>query len=70
MSESRKLKIELPVYIVEEIEYYCKNNNQKRNAFLNQAVKYYLKELKKEEVRNHLRDGYNCLLYTSPSPRD
>jgi len=58
LSESRKLKIELPEYLVEEIERYCKSHNQQRNNFLNQAVKFYLEELKKEEVRNHLRDGY------------
>jgi CopG family transcriptional regulator/antitoxin EndoAI len=23
-----------------------------------QAIKFYLKEMKKQEVRNHLRDGY------------
>ena len=58
MSETRKLKVELPIYLVEEIERQCHKNDQKRNDFLYQAVKFYLKELKKEEVRSHLRDGY------------
>lgn len=58
MKEKRKLSIELSECLLEEMEQYCKNNNQSQNSFLNQAVKYYLKEMKKEEVRNHLRDGY------------
>lgn len=58
MAESRKFNVELPIYLVEEIERYCRDNNKQRNNFLRQAVKLYLKELKKEEVRNHLRDGY------------
>ena len=58
LSEFRKLKVELPIYLVEEIERYCRDNNKQRNTFLNQAVKFYLRELKKEEVRNHLKDGY------------
>jgi len=58
LSKSRKLNVELPICLVEEIESYCKNNNKQRNNFVNQAIRFYLKELKKEEVRNHLRDGY------------
>ncbi len=58
MTERKTLSIELPKYLLEEMEQYCKNNNQKQNIFLNQAIKFYLKEMKKEEVRNHLRDGY------------
>ncbi|KXS49649.1 MAG: CopG family transcriptional regulator [Halanaerobium sp. 4-GBenrich] len=56
--ENRKISIELPECVLEEIKSYCKNNNQKRNDFLMQAIKFYLKEMKKQEVRNHLRDGY------------
>lgn len=58
LSKSKKIKIELPEYLVEEIKLYCKQNNEKQNEFLSQAVKLYLRERKKEEVRSHLRDGY------------
>lgn len=58
MSENRKISVELPECVLEEIKTYCKNSSQKRNDFLKQAIKFYLKEMKKQEVRNHLRDGY------------
>ncbi|ADO77764.1 hypothetical protein [Halanaerobium praevalens] len=58
MPESKNLKFELPVYLIEEIKKYCKSDEQDCTNFLNKAIKFYLKELKKEEVRNHLRDGY------------
>ncbi|MFW6294355.1 MAG: CopG family transcriptional regulator [Halanaerobium sp.] len=58
LSKFKKLKIELPEYLIEEIELYCKQNNEKKSQFLSQAVKLYLRERKKEEVRSHLRDGY------------
>ncbi|WP_235043974.1 CopG family transcriptional regulator [Halanaerobium saccharolyticum] len=58
LTEKKKVSIEISECLLEEMERYCKNNNQKQNDFLNQAIKFYLKEMKKEEVRNHLRDGY------------
>lgn len=58
MSKSKKFNVELPEYLIEEIEIYCKKNNEERNELLSQAVKLYLRERKKEEVRSHLRDGY------------
>ncbi|WP_245750882.1 CopG family transcriptional regulator [Halanaerobium salsuginis] len=58
LSEDRKLSINLPIYMVEEIEDNCRKRGQQRNVFLLEAIKFYLKELKKEEVRNNLRDGY------------
>ena len=58
MTERRKVSIEISECLLEEMEQYCKNNNLKQNNFVNQAIKFYLKEMKKEEVRNHLRDGY------------
>jgi len=58
LTERRKVSIEISECLLEEMEQYCKNNSQKQNIFLNQAIKFYLKEMKKEEVRNHLRDGY------------
>ena len=58
LSKSKKIKIELPEYLIEEIELYCQQNNEKKSQFLSQAVKLYLRERKKEEVRSHLKDGY------------
>ena len=58
MTERREISIKLSECLLEEMKQYCKNNNLKQNNFVNQAIKFYLKEMKKEEVRNHLRDGY------------
>ena len=58
MVELKKLKIELPLRLVEEIERYCKQNNEQRNHFLSKAVELYLRERKKEEVRSLLKAGY------------
>ena len=58
MTEKKKVSIEISECLLEEMKQYCKNNNLKQNNFVNQAIKFYLKEMKKEEVRNHLRDGY------------
>ncbi len=58
LSKFKKIKIELPEYLVEEIELYCQQNNEEKSQFLSKAVKLYLRERKKEEVRSHLRDGY------------
>ena len=58
MTERKDISIKLSECLLEEMKQYCKNNNLKQNNFVNQAIKFYLKEMKKEEVRNHLRDGY------------
>lgn len=58
LTERKDISIKLSECLLEEMKQYCKNNNQKQNNFVNQAIKFYLKEMKKEEVRNHLRDGY------------
>ena len=58
MSKSKKIKVDLPEYLIEEIELYCQENDENQSQFLSQAVKLYLRERKKEEVRSHLRDGY------------
>jgi len=52
------LKVELPEYLVKEIEIYCEQNEEKKSDFFTEAVKLYLRERKKEEVRSHLKDGY------------
>jgi len=58
LTERKDISIKLSECLLEEMKQYCKNNNLKQNNFVNQAIKFYLKEMKKEEVRNHLRDGY------------
>ena len=58
LSKSMVLKVELPEYLVKEIEIYCEQNEEKKSDFFTEAVKLYLRERKKEEVRSHLKDGY------------
>lgn len=54
----KELKIKIPDYLLEEIDSYCGQNEEHRNSILLDAVKLYLRERKKEEVRNNLKKGY------------
>ena len=50
---------------------YCDFGNEVNKSINSQVIKYFktIKEKKFEGI-NNLTPSYNCLLYTSPSPRD
>ncbi|RCW49268.1 MULTISPECIES: CopG family transcriptional regulator [unclassified Halanaerobium] len=58
MPEFKEIKLKLPNYLLEELNSYSGQNDEHRNAILLDAVKLYLRERKKEEVRNDLKRGY------------
>ncbi len=51
--------ISLPDSLLKEIDGFLKNESQNdRSEFIKDAMKLYLKEKKKEEIREQLRNGY------------
>ena len=51
--------ISLPDNLLKEIDGFIKNENQNdRSEFIKDAMKLYLKEKKKEKIREQLRNGY------------
>ena len=52
-------------------QIYVKNKEKSaKEVGINSNVVRYPKEVKEEEVLKKIADLNNCLLYTSPSPRD
>ena len=51
--------ISLPDSLLKEIDGFIKNESQNdRSEFIKDAMKLYLKEKKKEKIREQLRNGY------------
>ena len=58
LPEFKEIKIKMPEYLLKELNSYSRQNDEHRNTILIDAVKLYLRERKKEEVRNNLKRGY------------
>ena len=59
MDNVKRVMISLPDSLLKEIDGFIKNESQNdRSEFIKDAMKLYLKEKKKEEIREQLRNGY------------
>ncbi len=57
MKDLKKLVVELPQSLVQEIDYFVENNGERDN-FIKEAAKLYIYKKKRQKIRENLRNGY------------
>ncbi len=58
MADSRKILINLPINLLEEVDDLVKEEKQNRSEFIREAMKLYLRERKKIRIREMMKKGY------------
>lgn len=58
MAESKKIMVCVPDSLLEEVDYIVKLEKRNRSEFIREAMKLYLRERKKMEMREIMQIGY------------
>ncbi len=58
MADSRKVLINLPIHLLDEVDDLVKEEKQNRSEFIREAMKLYLRERKKIRIREIMKKGY------------
>ncbi len=58
LADLKEVLISLPHNLIEELDFYVQRDRSDRNDLIKEAMKLYLREQKKQEVRDKLRAGY------------
>lgn len=58
MAQFRKILISLPDNLLKEVDYMVSVEKTNRSQFVREAMKSYIRERKKVEVRNVMMKGY------------
>lgn len=58
MAELKKILISLPNSLLEEVDTIASIEKINRSEFVRQAMKLYIREKKKLEMRNNMKKGY------------
>ncbi|MFW5986112.1 MAG: CopG family ribbon-helix-helix protein [Halanaerobiales bacterium] len=54
----KKVMVSLPNKLLEEIDGYVKKGNGNRSEFIREAMRLYIREKRRQEMREQLRNGY------------
>jgi CopG family transcriptional regulator/antitoxin EndoAI len=55
---TKKIMVSLPQHLVNELDGLLEQQNINRNEVIHQATKMYLKEQKKQQIRETMQQGY------------
>lgn len=58
MSEQKRILISLPDTLLREIDMFTKNERVSRSEFVREAMKSYIKERRRIEIRERMKKGY------------
>ncbi|SKC50552.1 CopG family ribbon-helix-helix protein [Maledivibacter halophilus] len=58
MAETKKIMVCVPNSLLEEVDYIVKLEKRNRSEFIREAMKAYLRERKKMEMRETMKIGY------------
>ena len=58
MADTRKILVNLPSNLLEEVDDLVKEEQQNRSEFIREAMKLYLRERKKIRIREMMKKGY------------
>ena len=58
MPENKKILITLDADLLADIDIYAKNNSVSRSEFIRQAIKEYINEKRRKNLRESLKKGY------------
>jgi len=54
----KRVMISLPNQLLQEVDGYVKKSSGNRSEFIREAMKSYLEEKKRQEIREQLKSGY------------
>ena len=58
LSENKKVLVSIPEQLLKELDVAAKNEKTSRSDFIRKAIKLYLKEKRKMEIREKMKAGY------------
>ena len=58
MAETKRIMVSLPNSLLEEVDFIVSMEEKNRSEFVKEAMKLYIREKKRVEVSERLRDGY------------
>lgn len=58
MAETKRIMVSLPNSLVEEVDFIVAMEKKNRSEFIKEAMKLYIREKRKVEVYEQLKDGY------------
>lgn len=58
MGNLKRVMISLPNQLLQEVDGYVKKSSGNRSEFIREAMKLYLEEKKKQEIREQMKTGY------------
>ncbi|MCX8131265.1 MAG: ribbon-helix-helix protein, CopG family [Clostridia bacterium] len=58
MAELRKIIISLPDNLLKEVDYIVSEAKSNRSKFVREAMKLYIREIRKIEMRDRMKRGY------------
>jgi len=58
MAETKRIMVYVPDKLLEEVDYIVKLENGNRSEFIREAMKLYLRERKRMEIRESMKNGY------------
>lgn len=58
MAETKKIMVCVPHSLLEEVDYIVKLEKRNRSEFIREAMKAYLRERKRMEMRESMKNGY------------
>ena len=58
MSENKKILISIPEALLSETDKFLSETKVSRSEFIREAVSFYLKEKKREGIRDSMKKGY------------
>lgn len=58
MAESKRIIVSLPDSLLREVDCVVAVEKKNRSEFIREAMKLYLREMKKQEVREKMKKGY------------
>lgn len=58
MAETKKIMVSLPDSLLKEVDFIVSMEKKNRSEFVKEAMKFYLREKRRLEVSEKLKDGY------------
>ncbi|MCG8516233.1 MAG: ribbon-helix-helix protein, CopG family [Halanaerobiales bacterium] len=58
MGNLKRVMISLPNNLLQEVDVFVKKSSGNRSEFIREAMKLYLQEKRRQEIREQMRTGY------------
>jgi len=58
LAELKKIMISLPDNLLKEVDYIVSTEKINRSEFVREAMKLYIREIRKIEMRENMKNGY------------